>query len=90
MVDNDLYAVIDNERSKSQQVVITQEEDHAKPNLDQNAVVSEICDSIKRPSNNTENSEEVGSKKFKNDAETTLMTGRYGNGILGISMLLIG
>ena len=63
MVDNDLYAVIDNERSKSQQVVITQEEDHAKPNLDQNAVVSEICDSIKRPSNNTENSEEVGSKK---------------------------
>ena len=40
MVDNDLYAVIDNERSKSQQVVITQEEDHAKPNLDQNAVVS--------------------------------------------------
>ena len=63
MVDNDLYAVIDNERSKSQQVVITQEEDHAKPNLDQNAVVSEISDSIKRPSNNTENSEEVGSKK---------------------------
>ena len=84
MDDDDLFAVFDSESSKSQQVVIPQEEDDAKPKLDPNAVVSEICGSIKRPSDNTENSEEVGSKKFKNDAETTLMTGRYRNGILGI------
>jgi len=75
MDDDDLFAVFDSESSKSQQVVIPQEEDDAKPKLDPNAVVSEICGSIKRPSDNTENSEEVGSKKFKNDAETTLMTG---------------
>ena len=87
MDDDDLLAVFDSGSSKSQQVVIPQEEDDVKPKLDPNAVVSEICGSIKR---NSEDSEEVGSEKFKNDAETTLMTGRYGNGILGISMLLIG
>jgi len=75
MDDDDLFAVFDSESSKSQQIVIPQEEDDAKPKLDPNAVVSEICGSIKRPSDNTEISEEVGSKKFKNDAETTLMTG---------------
>ena len=90
MDDDDLFAVFDSESSKSQQVVIPQEEDDAKPKLDPNAVVTEICGSIKRPSDNTENSEEVGSKKFKNDAETTLMTGRYRNGIIGISMLFLG
>ena len=63
MDDDDLFAVFDSESSKSQQVVIPQEEDDAKPKLDPNAVVSEICGSIKRPSDNTENSEEVGSKK---------------------------
>ena len=65
MDDDDLFAVFGSDSSKSQQVVIPQEQDDVKSKLDPNAFVSEIFGSIKRPSDNTENSEKVGSKKFK-------------------------
>ena len=47
---DDLFAVFDSESSKYQQVVKPQEEDDVKHKLDPNAVVSEICGSIKQPS----------------------------------------
>ena len=75
-VDDDLFAVFDSESSKSDRVVIPEEDEKPKDEkLDSNALVAQICGtSSKRPVSEADD-DEAGSKKFKTDAETTLMTG---------------
>ena len=76
MDDDDLFAVFDSESSKSQQIVIPDEDEKPKDEkLDSNALVAQICGtSSKRPVSKADE-EDAGTKKFKTDAETTLMTG---------------
>lgn len=71
--DDDLFAVFDSDSSKAKQVVIPQEDGTEEESVTSDNLVKQICgNQSKRAASETEESEH---KKFKTDAETTLMTG---------------
>ena len=72
--DDDLFAVFDSDSSKAKQVVIPQEDATEEESVTSNNLVKQICgNQSKRAA--SEETEESEHKKFKTDAETTLMTG---------------
>ena len=72
--DDDLFAVFDSDSSKAKQVVIPQEDAAEEESVTSDNLVRQICGNQSKRAASEETAESEH-KKFKTDAETTLMTG---------------
>ena len=72
--DDDLFAVFDSDSSKAKQVVIPQEDATEEDSVTSDNLVKQICGNQSKRAASEETAESEH-KKFKTDAETTLMTG---------------
>lgn len=72
--DDDLFAVFDSDSSKAKQVVIPQEDATEEESVTSDNLVKQICGNQSKRAASEETAESEH-KKFKTDAETTLMTG---------------